>query len=306
MYKLHRLLIGFLLACALCEVIPVAVQAISENERSQFIEELISVANGEIGYERARNGYTKYADWSGGNKYGEWCSDFVSWCVAQADLHQSTYYLDYLYPMQTSCATGVRWYTHRGRYVTVTGMLRGYGSQWYRTDGTPLSERPYLPMRGDLVYFEWYKYNRIDHVGIVEYVEMDAGGLYIIHTIEGNNTFEGKKTNTVERFSYPLNDPSIRAYGVTRDDVGTELRGNSTGPLVNKLQHMLVEQGYGAFKPDGTYGSHTVRAVREVQKTYGLEVTGIADRLTQLALGFPDGKPLPKPTQAHSEPIGGK
>jgi hypothetical protein len=291
-----------MLCCALVAGSFAEALAISEPERIRFIEELITVADGEVGYTREANGYTKYADWSGGNKYGEWCSDFVSWCVAQADLRLSTNYLDYLYPMQTACAAGVRWYTAQGRYVTVAGKIKDFGGQWFRADGASLTERPYLPQRGDLIYFEWYKYNRIDHVGIVEYVEMDARGEYVVHTIEGNNTVNGAKVSGVERFAYPLEDPSIRAYGVTRDDVGTEMRGGSAGPLVEKLQRMLIESGYGDFRPDGTYGSHTVRAIRAVQKTYGFPVTGVADRLTQRALGFPFGDPLPTPTPVPTEP----
>ena len=267
--------------------------AVTEDERAVFIEEFITAAIAEIGYTRAANGYTKYADWSGGKKYGQWCSDFVSWCVARADENLSAKLLDVLYPMQTSSAAGVKWHTERGRYVSATGILKGFGAQWHRADGVPLAQRPYVPRRGDLIYFEWYKYNRIDHVGIVEYVRMDPGGSYIIHTIEGNNVVLGKKQSGVERYSYPLDDPSIRAFGTTRDDVGTELRAGSEGPLVKEFQRMLVENGYDEVVLTGNYGSHTVRAVKNLQETHGLEATGVADRLTQAALGFPERADYP-------------
>ncbi|MCL2544561.1 MAG: peptidoglycan-binding protein [Clostridia bacterium] len=306
---MRRALAGFLMVCALWAGNVAAARAMSEADRAAFvdriafIEEFIAVADGEVGYEREAHGYTKYADWSGGNKYGEWCSDFVSWCVAQTDLRLSTFYLDFLYPMQTACITGVRWYTDRGRYVTATGELKGFGDQWYRDDGVPLAERPYIPQRGDLVYFEWFQYNRIDHVGIVEYVTMDAGGAYRIHTIEGNNRVGGVKIDAVERFSYPLDDPAIRAFGVTRDEVGTTLSPGSAGPLVTRLQQLLVEAGFAGFRPDGVYGSRTTRAIRELQEVYGLEVTGVADRATQMVLGFPNGKPLPRPTPVPEEDV---
>jgi len=290
---MRRLLAGLLMICVLWAGGLEVACGVSETERMVFIDNLLDVADDEIGYHREAHGYTKYADWSGGNKYGEWCSDFVSWCVAQTDLRLSTSFLAYLYPMQTASAAGARWFTERGRYISATGQLKGFGAQWYREDGASLAERPYIPNRGDLIYFEWYKYNRIDHVGIVDYVQMDAGGSYIVHTIEGNGMLDGKKVNDVRRFSYPLDDPSIRAYGVTRDEVGTDLSSGSAGPLVERLQYLLVEGGFGSFAPDGIFGPRTTRAVREAQKAYGLPDTGVADRATQLALGFPDGEPMP-------------
>jgi len=291
---LYRVLAWASIVCALCAGNPAAARAIGAVERVIFIEELIAVADGEVGYQREDSGYTKYADWSGGNAYGEWCSDFASWCVNQADRNLSTKYLDGLYPMQTACATGVAWFIERGRYVTAAGELKGFGAQWYWEDGELLAERPYVPSRGDLIYFEWYKYNRIDHVGIVEYVETDAYGTHTVHTIEGNGRIGGKKenaVNAVERFAYPLDDPSIRGYGVTLDEVGADLRRGSGGPLVQALQQKLAEGGFGAFSPgDDFFGARTERAVRQAQKAHGLKGTGIADRLTQMALGIPGGQ----------------
>jgi len=294
--NMRRGLLLFLLLGAVCAGGVAPALAVGDEDRDAFVEQLILVAIGEIGNGREAHGYTKYADWSGGNKYGEWCSDFVSWCVAQADLQLSTNYLEYLYPMQTACATGVEWFTARGRYVTVAGKIKGYGAQWYRADGMPLAERPYIPMRGDLIYFEWYKYNRIDHVGIVEYVSMSADGVYTVHTIEGNN-----RIDFVERFTYPLDDPSIRAYGVLRDDIGIELRADCKGPIVEALQRWLVDHGYADFAPNGKYERKTKQAVIAFQEAYGLKPTGVADQVTQTAMGFLTGNPWPKPTPVPTE-----
>lgn len=290
-----RRLAGCLLLCAACAGFAVPTAAVDDAERDAFIEQMIAVAAEELGYQEEAGGYTKYADWGGENKYGEWCSEFASWCAAQADLRLSTNYLDYMYPMQTACAIGVRWFTERGRYVSAAGELKGFGPQWYRSDGVSLAERPYLPRRGDLVYFEWYQYNRIDHVGVVEYVEMNADGSFTVHTIEGNNP------DTVERFAYPLDDPSIRAYGVTRDEIGADLREGCKGEIVKEMQQLLVDGGYGSFTPDGSFGPRTLEAVREFQRVYGLAVTGVADYPTQRAMGLMTGDPLPRPTPLPTE-----
>ena len=47
-------------------------------------EMLLNVAVSELGYTATKGGYSKYGEW-GGKAYGEWCSEFVSWCVNFAD-----------------------------------------------------------------------------------------------------------------------------------------------------------------------------------------------------------------------------
>ena len=47
-------------------------------------EMLVNAAVSELGYTATKGGYSKYGEW-GGKAYGEWCSEFVSWCVARAD-----------------------------------------------------------------------------------------------------------------------------------------------------------------------------------------------------------------------------
>ena len=40
---------------------------------------LVAAAVNELGYSATKGGYSKYGEW-GGSAYGEWCSEFVSWC----------------------------------------------------------------------------------------------------------------------------------------------------------------------------------------------------------------------------------
>lgn len=145
---------------------------------------LVAAAVNELGYSATKGGYSKYGEW-GGSAYGEWCSEFVSWCVNFADEYYGTSMLGSDYPLQTSCEGGSMWYKERGRYVTVNGGLRGEEGQFYLSDGVSVADRPYIPQKGDLIYIEWYKYNRLDHVGIVEMVTQDADGYS--HTWLWNN-----------------------------------------------------------------------------------------------------------------------
>ena len=51
----------------------------------------------------------------------------------------------------------------------------------------------------------------------------------------------------------------------------------STGEGVVQLQAKLIELGYLSGKPDGQFGQWTAGAIKEAQKDFGLEQTGIAD-----------------------------
>ena len=50
---------------------------------------LVAAAVNELGYSATKGGYSKYGEW-GGSAYGEWCSEFVSWCVNFADEYYGT------------------------------------------------------------------------------------------------------------------------------------------------------------------------------------------------------------------------
>ena len=247
-------------------------------------EMLLNVAVSELGYTATKGGYSKYGEW-GGKAYGEWCSEFVSWCVNRADEIYGTNMLDADYPMQTSCESGAEWFKEQGRYVTVNGGLRGEEEQFYLADGVSVSERPYIPSRGDLIYIEWYKYNRLDHVGIVEFVTQDDDGTYYVHTIEGNNHILGPEPTEVRRYVYRLDEPSIRGYGILKEGlVGTELGMGSQGGAVTGLQEDLRKLGFYDGDGGGKLGKGTVDAIKAYQKKRGLDVTGTADKATFAAI----------------------
>ena len=188
------------------------------------------------------------------------------------------------YPLQTSCEGGAMWYKERGRYVTVNGGLRGEEGQFYLSDGVSVSDRPYIPKKGDLIYIEWYKYNRLDHVGIVEMVTQDSDGTYYVHTIEGNNHILGPTPSVVQRYTYRLDDDSIRGYGVlTEGLVGWELGMGASGSQVIALQKNLKELGYYDGDCAGKLGKASVEAIKKFQ-AHGLDVTGTADWETQKSM----------------------
>lgn len=247
-------------------------------------EALLAVAVSELGYSATKGGYSKYGEW-GGNAYGEWCSEFVSWCVSRADEVYGLSMLGADYPMQTSCEDGAAWFASQGRYITTSGTLKNAGEQFYLSDGVSVADRPYVPQPGDLIYIEWYKYNRLDHVGIVEFVTQEADGSYTVHTIEGNNHILGPTPSVVARYSYALDDPSIRGYGVQESGlVGTTLTTGSSGESVAAFQRQLKDLGFYDGDCAGKFGKATATAVKNYQKSKGLPQTGEADVATLRAL----------------------
>ena len=148
-----------------------------------------------------------------------------------------------------------------------------------------VADRPYVPQPGDFIYFEWYAYNRLDHVGIVEYVTQDADGSYTVHTIEGNNHILGPTPSVVARYSYALDDPSIRGYGTLQEGlVASELKSGSAGEEVVSFQKSLKELGYYNGDCAGKFGKATEEATKAYQKATGLSVTGVADIATLQAI----------------------
>lgn len=56
-----------------------------------------------------------------------------------------------------------------------------------------------------------------------------------------------------------------------------DLTVGSEGPEVRKLQQALIDKGLLQGVPDGKFGNYTADAVRQLQKQYDMEETGIAD-----------------------------
>lgn len=63
-----------------------------------------------------------------------------------------------------------------------------------------------------------------------------------------------------------------------------ELKKGSKGTAVKQLQQALIDLGHLSGKADGNYGNMTLNAVSSYQEAAGLEVTGVADSITQKSL----------------------
>lgn len=130
----------------------------------------------EIAISQEGNSGETYWRWYGFNSRVEWCACFVSWCGDKSNLIDSG-----AMPKFSSCSEGAAWFKKNGSW----------------------RDSSYMPVSGDIIFFDWDGNGTTEHVGIIEKTENGR-----IYTIEGNNN------NSVRRVSYPIGYESIYGYGV--------------------------------------------------------------------------------------------
>lgn len=147
-------------------------------------EDVLTIAKTQLGYnESTKNyiveedgetmkGYTRYGAWYG-IPYGDWCAMYASFCLHYAGAEGM--------PLDASCP----------KWISALSQLNLYHS-----------EDSYVPVPGDLIFFDWNTDADADHVGLV--VETDGEK---VKTIEGNNG------DTVTYHDYKLSDSRIMGYG---------------------------------------------------------------------------------------------
>lgn len=149
-------------------------------------EDIVAVAETQIGYHEGSNNDTKYNRWNGTingypvGGYGyPWCQCFVSWCANQAGISTD------IIPRTAGTSTGMSFFKNRGLWNNSSA----YGGS-------------YTPRRGDIVYFSSsHNVNSPSHVGIVS--GYSNGKV---------NTIEGNCSDQVKRMSYSVSDNYIIGY----------------------------------------------------------------------------------------------
>lgn len=152
--------------------------------------DVIAVAESQIGYtESKRNyevrddnslaGYTRYGAWYG-IPYGDWCAMFTSFCLHYSGVEGM--------PLHCGVVPWIELLTEQELYRVAD---------------------EYIPIGGDLVFFDWDDDSLADHVGIVyEIIEATETEKAKLKTIEGNSS------NRVQFVIYDLDDPTILGFGM--------------------------------------------------------------------------------------------
>ena len=244
-----------------------------------YVNWLLDVASGEVGYSEEEHGRTKYGEWAG-DPYCQWCAEFQCWCVDQVDQRYGTSLLNQVYPRYSGQNTGRRWFINAGRYVIRKGPIDDWGYQWLKGQSSFIESGDYIPQPGDWVFFTWNSNTDTDHVALVEYCTRNTEtGEITIHVIEGN------KPDSVARDVYDLNYSRILGYGTVHDVADITMHAGNRGEKVRQLQEKLIYMGYlTSDQMTGIFDTGTAEAVRAFQEQYGLRPSGIANISTQQAL----------------------
>lgn len=103
------------------------------------MSKVLEIAKNEIGYVETGDNSTKYGKWFGLD-FQPWCAIFVSWCFSQA-----------------------------GNPLPKMGFSKGFAScQKGLEIFTKKNKITKDPKPGDLVFFDWDKNGKYDHVGFFE------------------------------------------------------------------------------------------------------------------------------------------
>lgn len=117
-----------------------------------YIERLIKVAEGELGYKELPTTETKYGIWYG-IPDGDWCAMFVTWCAHYSGIDTT------IIPFYCGCTAGWQWFIDNNCY----GL-----------------KEDYIPKAGDIIFF---LSNGAGHTGIVTGCDGKT-----VYTIEGNTS----------------------------------------------------------------------------------------------------------------------
>lgn len=215
------------------------VLAVAESQLGYTESTKNYVVDEDAGYNR---GYTRYGEWYG-NPYGDWCAMFVSFCLHYAGVEK-----EYM-PRDAGCQNWINtlgkdeWGLWRpvkdGQAVTPASVVEkqreealaaadsaaaeGEGvdaevaaaaeeAAKAEESGDAVTDEPYDPQPGDLVFFNWDAGREgdtkvSDHVGIV--VEVIPATLTEPEKLK---TIEGNSTDRVEYVTYEMADVSIMGY----------------------------------------------------------------------------------------------
>lgn len=158
----------------------------------QFVAEVTRVALEQPQFP-VKDGKTIYGELFGTPR-SQWCTEFVMYCLRQAEDALGTEFIGDVYCWRDSAwDTGI-WFKRRGRY-------------WDGDSG-------YIPTRGDLIIFDTQDLGYPNHTGMVIEVIRSRGGV-TVKTIEGN--IPEDEVKQIRSRTLAVDDPTILGYCSTTE-----------------------------------------------------------------------------------------
>jgi 3D (Asp-Asp-Asp) domain-containing protein len=98
--------------------------------------------------------------------------------------------------------------------------------------------------------------------------------LLIVILLSASTALAGSAQHTIPKIPVPIPSTSLDT-----EQSGVRLGFGDRGEQVKLLQKLLAAAGFYAGDFDGIFGKYTQAGVADLQKTYDLPVTGIADKI---------------------------
>ena len=95
-----------------------------------------------------------------------------------------------------------------------------------------------------------------------------------------NTYYEGVEGTYLFEIQAPVAEETTAAEGEASASItdDTVLTVGTKSDEVKRLQRALIDKGLLSGQPDGHFGNYTAAAVKEMQRRFGMEQTGIADK----------------------------
>lgn len=259
-------------------------------------EKLVAVAKGELGYREGANNYTKYAADPGIAKlYGwipqnqPWCGTFVNWCFLTAFGYDVGSRLTF--GGSAACRNAADLYKAAGAWVHFPEV----GDQAFYCSGGAINHTGIVvAVEGSTITA--VEGNFSDKVSSVRHnigaSDVAGFGRPCWKIVEdekgqGGGSAGGSGSAGSGTVSEPDTETPATALPVCLPVMPQICQGDKGTP-VERLQTLLIGRGYycggrsysGREHPDGDFGPATLVAVKDVQKSAGLQQDGIVGALT--------------------------
>jgi CHAP domain/Putative peptidoglycan binding domain len=228
------------------------------------INQVLQIAQRELGEKETRDNIVKYGEWYGHDLNGQsWCAMFISYCLYYAGIKANIE-------------------TDRGFHYTPNG------AKWFKEQNQWFKS----PLPGDIVFFDWQ--NEADSIPgaanhVAFFIAQTKDGQII--TIDGNSQPDDGSNGGEVRYKVRPLDFTVMGFArPTYTKTITESLplwngvniSSPTSEDIKLWQKRMIARGYdfGAKADDGVFGKYSTKALQDFQQQLGFKVDGILDILS--------------------------
>lgn len=153
--------------------------------------------------------------------------------------------------------------------ITFCGEGEGVTSQGFQLMDTEIAGKTGIAITSDTTSTLYKRYPYNADQGDMTYMVVNT----YYEGVEGTYLFEIQAPAAAETTAV---EGEATASSAASDD--TVLTVGTKNDEVKRLQRVLIDKGLLSGEPDGHYGNYTAAAVKEMQRKFGMEQTGIADK----------------------------